>query len=91
MNVDLHKLKELAERATESKWTTDGFNEVIADYDQLNAGYVVALCEGPDQLDNAKYIAAACPEVILHLISEIDRLGARGDHWKKVAKSGACK
>jgi hypothetical protein len=77
MTVDKENLRSLALTATKSVWTTDGLNEVMsAESDQINGGYVVAICEGPDRLKNAKYLAAASPATVLSLLAEIERLEA---------------
>lgn len=73
--TDYSKLKAFALAATPSKWTTDGEKTVMsAESDQLNSGYAVVECHGPDALKNSKYIAAASPVVVLRLIAELELL-----------------
>lgn len=78
MTIDKQKLKALALVATKSKWTTDDLNEVMsAESDQLNSGFIIADCQGPDRWRNAQYIAAACPATVLDLLAEIEALESR--------------
>lgn len=68
---DHSKLKQLAEAATKGKWCTDGERKVMsAESDQLNSGFVIVDCQGPDNLKNAAFIAAANPAAVLALIAE---------------------
>ena len=90
MKIDKQKLKALALAATESKWTTDDLNEVMsAESDQLNSGFIIADCQGPDRWRNAQYIAAACPATVLALLAEIERIGAdRKACWEEFKVQG---
>lgn len=75
MTIDKDGLKSIALMATKSRWCTDGLNEVMsAESDQLNDGYIIADCQGPDRLKNAKYLAAASPAVVLELLGQIEHL-----------------
>jgi hypothetical protein len=68
------ELKALALAATPSKWTTDGEKTVMsAESDQLNAGYAIFECHGPDALKNAEFAAATNPVVVLGLIADAER------------------
>ncbi|WLG64797.1 hypothetical protein PSH90_12050 [Pseudomonas sp. FP1762] len=72
---DHSKLKQLAEAATKGKWCTDGERQVMsAESDQLNNGFVIVDCQGPDKLKNAAFIAAANPSAVLALIAENEAL-----------------
>jgi len=65
------ELEALAIKATPGNWATDGDTWVCAnDSDQLNNGFVLAICEGPDKLKNAEYMAKASPLVIRALLAE---------------------
>ena len=65
------ELEALASKATPGNWATDGDTWVCAnDSDQLNNGFVLAICEGPDKLKNAEYMANASPLVIRALLAE---------------------
>jgi len=80
MTIDKERLKALALVATKSKWTTDDLNEVMsAESDQLNNGYIIADCQGPDRWRNAQFIAAAGPETVLTLLAEIGQLKAENE------------
>lgn len=71
----LAELEQLAIPATKGKWCTDGDTWVCAqDSDQLNNGFVLAICEGPDERKNAEYIAAANPTTILALLQHVREL-----------------
>lgn len=71
---DHSELKKLAEAATPRAWTTDGEREIMsAESDQLNSGWVIAQCQGPDNRGNARYVAAANPAAVLALIAEVAR------------------
>ncbi|MFP3447600.1 hypothetical protein [Pseudomonas sp. SIMBA_067] len=84
MSVDKEKLKSAALLATKSRWTTDDLNEVMsAESDQLNGGYIIADCQGPDRWRNAVYVAAACPESVLALLAEIDQLNAENERFRR--------
>lgn len=87
MTIDKEKLKALALVATKSKWTTDDLNEVMsAESDQLNSGYIIADCQGPDRWRNAQFIAASDPETVLTLLAEIDQLNAESEALRKDAE-----
>lgn len=76
---DYTELKRLAEAATKSKWCTDGWRQVMsAESDQLNSGFVIVDCQGPDNLKNAEFVAAANPAAVLALIAENERLAGGG-------------
>lgn len=65
------ELEALAGEATMGNWCTDGLTWVCAkDSDQLNGGYVLARCEGPDDFANAEYMAKASPLVIRAMLAE---------------------
>lgn len=71
----LAELEQLAGKATPGRWCTDGMNWVCAqDSDQLNNGFVLAICEGPDELKNVEYIARANPATILALLQHVREL-----------------
>lgn len=73
--TDYTELKRLAGAATKSKWCTDGERQVMsAESDQLNSGFVIVDCQGPDNLKNAAFIAAANPAAVLVLIAENEAL-----------------
>lgn len=73
--TDYSELKRLIDAATPGKWFTDGERTVIAgDSDQLNKGWAVAECHGPDDFRNARFIAAANPAAVLALIAENETL-----------------
>ncbi|HEJ2268215.1 TPA: hypothetical protein SLW25_001540 [Pseudomonas aeruginosa] len=74
--TDTNKLKELAERATPTGWTHDADRYVVAQSDQVNDGWNICLCEGPDSKKNRDFIAAANPQAILGLIAEVERLAS---------------
>ena len=76
------ELKHLADAATQGKWCTDGARQVMsAESDQLNSGFVIVDCQGPDNLKNAAFIAAANPAAILALVAEIDQLKGLMPDW----------
>lgn len=77
--TDTNKLKELAERATPTGWTHDADRYVVAQSDQVNDGWNICLCEGPDSKKNRDFIAAANPQAILGLIAEVERLESEID------------
>ncbi|HHW2860398.1 TPA: ead/Ea22-like family protein [Pseudomonas aeruginosa] len=79
MHNDTNKLKELAELATPTGWTHDADRYVVAQSDQVNDGWNICLCEGPDSKKNRDFIAAANPKAVLALLDEIDRLKAEND------------
>ncbi|WP_433860676.1 hypothetical protein [Pseudomonas thivervalensis] len=80
--TDYTELRRLAEAATKSKWCTDGERQVMsAESDQLNSGFVIVDCQGPDNLKNAALIAAANPAAILGLLAEIDQLKGLVPGW----------
>jgi hypothetical protein len=73
--TDYTELKRLADAATQGKWCTDGARQVMsAESDQLNSGFVIVDCQGPDNLKNAAFIAAANPAAVLALIAENEAL-----------------
>ncbi|MCL8299428.1 ead/Ea22-like family protein [Pseudomonas mosselii] len=83
MTTNNEKLKALALLATKSQWTTDGLSEVMSsESDQLNSGYIVADCQGPDRLRNAAFIAAANPATILALIEENEALRKDAERYR---------
>lgn len=80
---DHSKLKRLAEAATKGKWCTDGARQVMsAESDQLNSGFVIVDCQGPDNLKNAAFIAAANPAVVLGLIAENEALRKEAERYQ---------
>ncbi|EOL9205177.1 ead/Ea22-like family protein [Escherichia coli] len=58
-----------AENATPGEWCSDDYYGVIADAG-LNANYYIALCSGPDNRANKRFIAAANPATVLALLDE---------------------
>ncbi|HFN4071398.1 TPA: ead/Ea22-like family protein [Pseudomonas aeruginosa] len=80
--MDTNKLKELAERATPTGWTHDADRYVVAQSDQVNDGWNICLCEGPDSKKNRDFIAAANPKAVLALLDEIDRLKAENEELR---------
>ena len=83
MTVDKEKLGRLAILATKSLWTTDDLNEVMsAESDQLNGGYIIADCQGPDRWRNANFIAAANPATILSLLAENETLRRDAERYR---------
>ena len=85
---DYTELKALAEAATAGRWTTDGDCDVMsADSDQLNMGYLIGQCHGPDSRKNAQYIAAANPAAVLALIAEVERLTAENEFARSCMQS----
>lgn len=76
----LAEIEAAAFEATKGGWTTDGKSWVCAkDSDQLNNGFVLAICEGPDSLANAKYISKADPAAIASMATELRRLRAENE------------
>ena len=67
--TDLTKLKELAERSTPGEWEMDGWE--VGPASEPNAS--IAKCS---KREDAAWIAAANPQAILGLISEVERLRA---------------
>lgn len=65
----IDRLEVLAAKATKTEWSDDGWNGICAASDQLNGGYFVCTCEGPDRRNNMDYISAANPAVVLELIA----------------------
>lgn len=97
---DLILLQQLALLATKSRWCSDGDRQVMSsESDQLNNGFVIAECQGPDDKRNAQYLAAASPTVVLDIIEELlilrhqfeheraDRIAYRGCLHKLVRES----
>lgn len=73
----LAEIEAAANSATKGRWCTDGLTWVCAkDSDQLNLGYALACCEGPDDFSNAKYIAALDPVVATAMTTELRQLRA---------------
>lgn len=71
--IDKQELRRLAEAATPGKWCTDGHLWVMAsESDQLNNGFVIAICDGPDGDKNADYLAKIGPKTILALLDELE-------------------
>lgn len=67
----ISELEQLADKATPGKYCTDGNSWVMAaDSDQLNHGFVIAICDGPDADNNADYLAKLGPPVVRALLSE---------------------
>lgn len=65
------ELEAAANAATPGSRCTDGDLWVMArDSDQLNNGFVIAICDGPDGRKNAEYMAKASASVILALLAE---------------------
>lgn len=76
----LAELEAAANAATKGRWCTDGDTWICAqDSDQLNNGFVLAICQGPDESKNAAYMAKASAAVILALLTE------RADHLQQLA------
>ena len=77
------ELELAAFKATKGNWCTDGASWVCAsDSDQLNNGFVLAICEGPDANNNAEYMAQSGPLVVQALLAEraeLKRRAAQGD------------
>ena len=68
----LAELEAAADKATPGKWCTDGDLWVMAqDSDQLNNGFVIAICDGPDGRKNAESMAKANPATIKALLANI--------------------
>jgi hypothetical protein len=77
------ELEALASKATPGNWATDGDTWVCAnDSDQLNNGFVLAICEGPDKLKNAEYMAKASPLVIRALLAERAELKRDAERYR---------
>lgn len=73
MTIDKARLKALAEAATQYSWSSDAQYVIGASgLDEI----VIATCshESACQMENAAYIAEACPETILALLAENERL-----------------
>ncbi|EOY3622951.1 ead/Ea22-like family protein [Enterobacter hormaechei] len=70
-NIDKQSLRTAAENATPGEWCTDDYHGVIADAG-LNANYYIALCSGPDNRSNKRFIAAANPATVLALLDELE-------------------
>ena len=71
--MNIEKIKAAALAATQGEWDTDGFSSVGSTRnDQVNGGYFTALCEGPDKLANASFIATANPSAVLELIDRLE-------------------
>lgn len=74
------ELRELAEKATPGEWTTDSDVAVIAaGSDQLNNGYGICDCHGPESRKNVNFIAAASPATVLALLDDLKALQAERD------------
>lgn len=78
--TDYSELKRLAEAATPGKW--DYEQDCLFFYVDGYTKHLMELCEGDDvdgiqQIENAKFIAAANPAAVLALIAECERLKAR--------------
>ena len=67
----IQALKAAAEYATPGEWCADDYYGVIAD-SGLNGNFYIAICSGPEHLQNKRFIAAANPAVILSLLAERD-------------------
>ena len=48
----------MSDQHTPGPWVDDGYAHIGAVNDQLNGGYFIALCEGPDRVANARRIVA---------------------------------
>lgn len=82
------ELEALASKATMGNWCTDGLTWVCAkDSDQLNGGYVLACCEGPDDFANAEYMAKASPLVIRALLAERAELKRDAERYRWLRQS----
>ncbi|EFH8708686.1 ead/Ea22-like family protein [Escherichia coli] len=67
--INYQVLRMAAENATPGEWCSDDYYGVIADAG-LNANYYIALCSGPDNRANKRFIAAANPATVLALLDE---------------------
>jgi len=81
--MDIDKLRGLAEKATPGKWFAvdtpdDGHMAWVADGPKLGAATIALIgCRTADQSNNdAAYIAALSPEVIIALLDERDAMRA---------------
>lgn len=92
MNMDLAKLKELAQKATPGPWMECGHEQDGCACGMVYAGRVPAVCtvetdspvEGvqrgrEEKRHDARYIAAAHPQTVLGLIAEVERLRDEND------------
>ena len=78
LTPDLAELRRLAEAATPGPWTTAAFQLVIDVARRIDVG----MC---GHRDDAAYIAAANPAVVLALLDERDALAADADKWQRAA------
>lgn len=82
----------MKQQHTPGPWSDDGFSSVAATQsDQLNNGYFVAECSGPDKFFNASLIAAA-PDLLEQLINARNRLadmlkGDDGQAWQEAERA----
>lgn len=77
MNIDRDKLRALAEAATTGAWGNDGSS--IAPSRQEGGTTYVESWRAIGQMvavEDAKFVAAACPSTVLALLAEIDQLSA---------------
>ena len=74
----LAELRRLAEAATPGPWATAAFQLVIDVARRIDVG----MC---GHRDDAAYIAAANPAVVLALLDERDALAADADKWQRAA------
>lgn len=86
MSVDYTKLRTLAEDATPGPWKADGWQREAYNGNYFVRGDGVTTEQVADCGDgstrweeNASYIAAASPDVVLALLDEIERLRERAD------------
>lgn len=63
-----------SEKATAGAWRMEDAATVIATDPQHNEGVAIAQCQGENAEWNSRYIAAASPEVVAHLIERLSRL-----------------
>lgn len=81
----LAELEAAADAATAGKWCTDGGRQVMsAESDQLNSGFVIVDCQGPDNLKNAAFVATANPATILALLQHVRELTADANKFREI-------
>lgn len=89
MDIDIDKLEYMAQLATSGPWkNVEGW--VFAG-DKSGREWTVVECSDPDpeDVDNAAYIAAANPEVVLELIRQARELRDIMDHQELLLEDSA--
>ena len=69
----------MSDQHTPGPWVDDGYAHIGAVNDQLNGGYLIALCEGPDRAANARRIVAcvnACAGIPTESLEQLSQNGS---------------